>query len=134
MDQKLLHGCSALQKILTRSHGEVQLRLGHVIDVRLDETRRLALTNKRRGSSDDSLCARDVHDLEEEPGAAVRSSISRTLRGRNRRYSQAFDEPLHDTEVVHHLHEGNEEDDGRELEPHRTERLKMSRIESDAPC
>ena len=46
----------------------------------------------------------------------MRSSISRTLRGSNRRYSQAFDEPLHDTEVVHHLHEGDEEDDGRELE------------------
>ena len=95
----------------------MQLRLSHVVDIRLDETRRLALADERRGSSDDSLRAGDVHDLEEEPCAAVRSSISRTLRGRNRRYSQAFDEPLHDTEVVHHLHEGNEEDDGRELEP-----------------
>ena len=95
----------------------MQLRLSHVIDVRLDEACRFALADEWRSSSDDSLCAGDVHDLEEEPCAAVRSSISRNLRGRIRRYSQAFDEPLHDTEVVHHLHEGNEEDDGRELEP-----------------
>ena len=112
----------------------MELRLGHVVDIRLDETSRFALANERRGSSDDSLRAGDVHDLEEEPGAAVRSSISRTLRGRNRRYSQAFDEPLHDAKVVHHLNERDEEDDGRELEPCRAQRLMMSRIEFDAPC
>ena len=83
-------------KGLTGRHGEVELGLGHVVDVGLDETRGLALADEGRGGGDDGLCARDVHDLEEEPG-------------------EAADEPLHDAEVVHHLHEGDEEDDGREL-------------------
>lgn len=30
-------------------------------------------------------------------------------------YAQSFDQPLHNAKVVHHLHEGNEEDDRREL-------------------
>lgn len=29
-------------------------------------------------------------------------------------YIQVLDDPLHDTEVIHHLHEGNEEDDSRQ--------------------
>ena len=69
------------------------------------------------------------HALQRQlPGQLLRE------RGAQRGDAQALDEPLHDAKVVHHLHEGDEEDDGRELEPHRTERLTMSRIESDVPC
>lgn len=60
---------------LTGSHGEVELGLSHVVDVRADETRRLALADERRCRSNDSLSTGDVHDLEEEP-RAVRISVS----------------------------------------------------------
>lgn len=49
----------------------MELRLGHIIDVGLDETCRFTLADKRRGSCDDSLGTRDVHDLEEEPRATI---------------------------------------------------------------
>ena len=57
-------------------HGEVQLGLGHVVDVGLDETRGLALADERRGGGDDGLGTRDVHDLEEEPGAVGLVSVA----------------------------------------------------------
>ena len=103
-------------KGLTGRHGEMELGLGHVVDVGLDEARGLALADERRGSSDDSLRAGDVHDLEEEPGAVddcqrpIGTSSSQTKQN-----AQSTNEPLHDAEVVHHLHECDEEDDGREL-------------------
>ena len=56
-------------------HGEVQLGLGHVVDVGLDETRGLALADEGRGGGDDGLGTGDVHDLEEEPGAVGLVSV-----------------------------------------------------------
>ena len=93
----------------------MELRLGHVVDVRTNETGGLALADEWRSGGDDGLSARDVHDLEEEPRAAGRQRETQRISW-NTEHSQAADEPLHDTEVVHHLHEGNEEDDGRQLE------------------
>ena len=61
---------------LTGSHGKVQLGLGHVVDVGLDETCGLALADERRGGGDDGLGTGDVHDLEEEPGAVGLISIT----------------------------------------------------------
>ena len=63
----------------TRSHGEVELRLGHVVDVGTDETRRLALADEGGRRSDDGLSTGDVHDLEEEPRAANTTISSRRL-------------------------------------------------------
>ena len=39
-----------------------------------------------------------------------------SVDGMLRNYAQALDEPLHDTHVVEHLNERNEENDRRELE------------------
>ena len=91
----------------------MELGLGHVVDVGLDETRGLALADERRRGGHDGLSARDVHDLEEEPRAAEANARSAAARERDaqRGDAQALDEPLHDAEVVHHLHEGDEEDD-----------------------
>ncbi len=49
----------------------MELGLGHVVNVGLDETRRFTLADERRGSCDDSFGTRDVHDLEEEPRATM---------------------------------------------------------------
>lgn len=40
---------------------------GHDIDVGLDETSGLPLTDERGGGSDNGFCAGDIHGLEEEP-------------------------------------------------------------------
>ena len=92
----------------------------HEINVGLDETCRLSLANPRRCRGDDCLCARDVHDLEEEPCAKKMIKIVFLIRKRSD--IQALDNPLHHSQVVHHLDERNEEDDGREL-IHSHERL-----------
>ena len=47
----------------------MELRLGHVVDVRTNETGGLALADERRRRGDDRLSTGDVHDLEEEPRA-----------------------------------------------------------------
>lgn len=77
-------------------HDEVQLRLGHHVDVRADQARGLALANPGGAGGDDGLGTGDVHRLEEEPG-------------------KVLDDPLHDAEVVHHLHKRDEEDNCAKL-------------------
>lgn len=71
----------------------VDLRAGHLVDVGLDHACRLSLADEGRSSSNNSLCTRDVHSLEEEP-------------------AELGNNPLKDTIVVHHLGERNEENDG----------------------
>lgn len=44
-----------------------QLRLGHEVDVWLDEAGRFTLTDPGRCSSDNGFGTGDVHDFEEEP-------------------------------------------------------------------
>ena len=99
--------------ILTGSHRQVELGLGHEVDIRTDKAGRLALTDERRCSSDNCLGTRHIHGFEEEPCARPPSiSITCLEDGEN---LQSLDDPLHDTEVVHHLHECNEENDRTEL-------------------
>jgi hypothetical protein len=85
------------QKRLTRGHDEVDLRLGHDVNEGPHQTRRFTLTDEGRSSCDDGLSARHVHSLEEEP-------------------RKVLDDPLHDAEVIQHLHKRNEEDDSGELQ------------------
>ena len=47
----------------------MDLRVGHDIDVGLDETGRFSLTDERGRSGNDCFGAGDVHSLEEEPSA-----------------------------------------------------------------
>src|SRR6266702_7829147 len=82
---------------LTRGHDEVHLRFGHNVNEGPYQTCRFTLTEEGRSSCDVSLGARHVHCLEEEP-------------------SKVLDDPLHDAEVIQHLHERNEEYDSRELQ------------------
>ena len=72
----------------------MQLRLGHDVNVGLHQTRRFTLAEEGRRSCDDGFGTRHVHDPEKEP-------------------REVLDDPLHDAEVVQHLHERNEEDDRR---------------------
>jgi hypothetical protein len=75
----------------------VELRLGHDISEGSYQTRRFTYTNEGRSSCDNGFGARNVHSLEEEP-------------------REVLNDPLHDAEVIQHLHERNEEDDSGELE------------------
>jgi len=51
------------------------------------------LSDPRRSGGNNCLSTGNVQELEEEPG-------------------EVFDNPLHNTKVVHHLNKRNEEDDG----------------------
>ena len=73
-------------------HDLVDLGLGQVRNERLDQHSTLALSDERGGGCNDCLSAGDAHAPEEEDG-------------------ELSDEPLDDTPVVKHLHEGDEEDD-----------------------
>lgn len=70
---------------------------------------RLTLSNPRRGSGDDGLGTRYVHELEEEPSTERAKPI--ILMDQNLD-SQVLYNPLHYTHVIHHLDKGNEENDG----------------------
>ena len=66
--------------------------LGHDINIRPHQTSRFTLTNKRRGSCNYSLSTRYVHGLEEEP-------------------REVLDDPLHNAEIIKHLHACHGEND-----------------------
>ena len=76
----------------------MDLRLGHEINIRSHQAGRFTLTNERRRSRDDGLSTGHVQSLEEEP-------------------SEMLDDPLHNSEIIEHLHERDEEDDSGELFP-----------------
>ena len=78
----------------TARHDLVNLGLGQVRHERLDQHGTLSLTDERSRSSDNCLSTGNAHAPEEENG-------------------ELSDEPLNDAPVVQHLHEGDEEDDGR---------------------
>ena len=100
--------------ILTGSHRQVELGLGHEVDIRTDKAGRLALADERRCSSDNCLSTRYVHGFEEEP-CAKSHSVSK-IHGVARKDSQILDEPLHDTQIIEHLNECNEENDSGQLQ------------------
>ena len=75
----------------------MDLRLGHYVDEGLHQTRRFTLTEERGCSSNDSFGSRHVHGLEKKP-------------------CKVLDDPLHDADIIQHLHKCNEEDDSGELE------------------
>lgn len=78
-------------------------------------THNQTLTNPWRSSSDNRFRTRNVHDLEEEPGAKKNNCETVSL-GRDEAFDiQVLDNPLHDTQIVHHLHKRNEKDNGRQL-------------------
>lgn len=104
----------AREIVLTRSHRQVELGLGHEVDIRTDKAGRLALADEGGRSSDNCLSTRHVHGFEEEPCAKSRSvSQIPNIQQNN---LQILDEPLHDTQIVEHLNERNEENDSGELQ------------------
>src|SRR5690606_34386529 len=76
-------------------HDLVQLCLGEMGNEGTDQHRGFTLSDEGRSGSDDGLGTRHLHGPEEEDG-------------------ELADKPLNETPVVKHLHEGDEEDDGRE--------------------
>lgn len=107
----------------------------HVVNEWLDETCRFTLADEGRGCGYDSFGTRDVHRLEKEPSAIIIKSLSLCqIKKKRLKNLQVLDDPLHHSKlesnqyiirmtpgtklvahIVHHLHEGNEKDDGREL-------------------
>jgi hypothetical protein len=81
---------------LTGGHDKMDFRLGHDVNVRSYQASRFALTDERRRSRNYSLSARHVHSLEKEP-------------------SEVLDDPLHNAEIIQHLHKRNEENDSAKL-------------------
>lgn len=73
----------------------------------------MTLSNPRRSRGYNGLCTGDIHKLEEQP-CANDGNETPDCFNRNR-HAQVADDPLHNSEVVHHLYEGDEEDDGRKL-------------------
>lgn len=74
----------------------MDFRLGHNIDVGSHQASCFAWTDERRRSCNDSLSARYVQGLEEEP-------------------SEVLDDPLHGAEIIQQLHKRNKKDDNGKL-------------------
>ena len=74
----------------------MDFRFGHDVNIRSHQASRFALAKEWRRSCDDSLSTGYVHSLEEEPG-------------------KVLDDPLHDPDIIKHLHECDEENDSSEL-------------------
>ena len=67
-----------------------------------------------------------MHKFEEKPGTDPASKRAFLYDEDNNYNIQVLDDPLHNTEIVHHLNKCNEENDGGKLETQNVSLMKAS--------